>query len=275
MSSVEKRGRHNSSKTRVEPAFDVIANGHLPEFFKFLKKELNINFPKIGDCSNVKVWYDSHSCENSEIKRNPPLAYLKYLVEHPGIINSDKIKKLKPNSKAKGPRLALLRGDKQELANAESALTNSSLGIKCENPYIFEGPTQPDVCIKTDQFYLLIEGKRTEGHLTRDTDWVKGKRDQLFRHIDAFINNTDKDETGLPLPVYALYIISEDKIETYKEQLADYKNFDKVREWLPHRSDDEIRAIMKNSYLGYTTWENLQKHFDKYHISLNYIDELS
>lgn len=275
MSSVEKRGKHNSSKTRIEPAFDVIVNGHLSEFFKFLNQELKVSLPKIKDFSKVKVWYDSHRCENSEIKRNPPVAYLWHLVHHPNLINNDKIKKLKPNSRAKGPRRALLKGDIQEIANAESALIDLSFGIKRGNTYIFEGPTQPDVCIKTDQFYLLIEGKLTEGHLTRDTDWVKGKRDQLFRHIDAFLNNTDMDETGTPLPVYALYIISKNKINTYKEQLADYDKIEKVREWLPHRSDREIQAIMRNSYLGYTTWEDLQKYFDKQNISLNYIDELS
>ena len=121
MSSVEKRGKRNSSKTRVEPAFDVIANGHLPEFFKFLKKELNINLPTIRDCSDVKVWYDSHRCENSEIKRNPPIAYLKYLVEHPNIINSDKIKKLNYVKDKKGWTVTDEYGNKASGITREAA----------------------------------------------------------------------------------------------------------------------------------------------------------
>ena len=139
--------------------------------------------------------------------------------------------------------------------------------------YVLEGATKPDVTIETDTFILVIEGKRTEPHLTDSTTWMK-HRDQMIRHLDGVYEYVRKK--NLQKKVLGLFIIAErDDVAftKYNRPISNYKmckyGGGKYRrgsgkscweESLPHRSPAE-RAEMQDGFIGFVTWADIKKRW--------------
>ena len=260
---------NDSTKTRVTPAFDQISKPeNFKHFINFLNAESEVGRVKHKlpiEAVLKEICYDSGDGKNKEKKKDAPVPFLKVLMNGKDLIDWRALGKIK-NKAIREARRKLKQAQEK---GAEDVIAKAIANIGKDKTYLFEGKTSPDVCIRTDSYYLLIEGKLTEPKLTRRTQWVKN-RDQLIRHIDAFLDNRDGNG-GKPLKVYGLYIISGAMKEKYKNQLADYENDSKYKEWMPHRAGS-AKEIMQKSYLGYVTWEDLEQFFRQRGIGLNYIN---
>ena len=120
---------------------------------------------------------------------------------------------------------------------------------------IFEGGTAPDVCIKTDKYVLVIEGKQTEGKRTTTTKWGM-QRDQLIRHMDAFLDDAIR-------PVFGLFIYDGRVSANYN--FEEYLSGQAFEESLIHRKDKKLLEKARNGFLGAVTWEELGRIF---HVSV-------
>lgn len=268
-------GIYNSSKTYVAPAFDAISQRGC--YLKHFVGMLNARIPHGGrripvrdvDWDRAQWFYDSavHK-DRKEIMRKSPIAFLQYCTMHPERLDERMLKGVRREN-VKKLRSAVFDCAQARALAAEQLDTVYRFGDHGMSYYAFEDKTQPDVCIKTNKFYLLVEGKRTEGDLTQSTDWVK-ERDQLVRHIDAFLDNTD-GAFGGSLPVFGLEIVVAS--EAGKYDFASYENDANFDVWLPHRSM-AMRQLVKNSFLlKPMTWEALQKEF-KGVVEWQYIERL-
>lgn len=249
--------RKDSTKTRVAPAFDVIANpkdNHIQLFIDFVNERTGRN---LFEARNPHVWYDSSDGTNHERKGKSPVAFLETLVGDGTNINWDAMHRIK------NPIVKAAREDLKDAIEHECVkrITEGNRNLGEDSPFIFEGKSSPDVCIETDDYFLLIEGKRTEPTLTQHTLWVKD-RDQLIRHIDAFLDNDEEK------PVYGMYIIEADMAEKYKPQLDRLWDFRNYKIWMPHRSYEQV----KDCYLGHVTWEALKAYFKKHGVEILYRD---
>jgi len=159
-------------------------------------------------------------------------------------------------------RLKLLNGSQAEKADL---LREGLDGIKscksCERYgkrwFILEGATKPDVFIKTNKFYLVIEGKRTEGGPKIDTYW-KRNRHQIVRHLEGL-----KQYSSSSLPKYGIFIVRGRDADKFKI----YDSITPFKESLPH--DNELAITIKNMYKGVLTWGEL---YSAYCGNIKYID---
>jgi hypothetical protein len=129
---------------------------------------------------------------------------------------------------------------------------------KNEDWHAFEGQTQPDVFIETDDLLVVIEGKRTEREPTTSTKWMN-ERHQMLRHLDCaqemrggkcllgfFIVEGDDASTEVPA-----------KWLTFAE---DTTSPEAVSSSLPHRGPEEQREI-SSAFVGMTTWQRVCEEF--------------
>ena len=268
-------GVYNSSKTYVAPAFDAISQSgyYLKHFVGMLNAKVSRGGRRIPtrgvDWDGAQWFYDSvaHS-DRKEVMRKSPIAFLQYCVMHPERLDERKLTGVR-TEKVKKLRTAVFDSSQARALAVEQLDTVYRFGDPGMSYYAFEDKTQPDVCIKTNKFYLLVEGKRTEGDLTQSTDWVK-ERDQLVRHIDAFLDNTD-GEYGGSLPVFGLEIVVAS--EAGKYNFASYENDANFDVWLPHRSKTMRHLVKNDLLLKHMTWEELQEGF-KGIVDWQYIERL-
>jgi len=267
-------GKWNSSKTRVAPAFDVISRqgSYLAHFVKMLNDRIgdrHLRIPTRGvEWEKAQWFYDSPATGRKEIMRKAAISFLQYCVCHPMTMDERKLGKIKSFKTKKGRQLIFHDEHAQQEAVGHLD-TVYRFGDEGMSLFAFEDKTQPDVCIRTNKFYLLVEGKRTERRLTKKTEWVK-ERDQLVRHIDAFLDNTD-GEFGGALPVFGVEIISASAREQYDfTSYDDESNFDI---WLPHRTKEMRQLVQKKFLLEHMTWEDLKEGF-KGVAEIEYIDKL-
>jgi hypothetical protein len=147
----------------------------------------------------------------------------------------------------------LLRGDAETIRHATALLAKPTLPRKAW--YILEGPTWPDVYLRTDRLVIVIEGKNEEPEHTTRTDWME-VRYQMLRHIDgAWPKNSDDP------PVVGFYVVEAEPTSTKTPEkwlrFADDTVSDRALVGsLPHRSAAE-RAAFATSFLGVTTWQAL------------------
>jgi hypothetical protein len=101
--------------------------------------------------------------------------------------------------------------------------------------WAFEGFTSVDCLLETENYLLLIEGKRTE-RLSKSTNWFP-KRNQVDRDVEvarALANGKD----------FGVIVCAEMPVELDEEVWA---------ESLPHSLDSD-RAELKRHYLGCVIW---------------------
>jgi len=103
----------------------------------------------------------------------------------------------------------------------------------------FEGITQVDCFLETENFILLVEGKRTES-LSSKTDWYP-HRNQLIRNLEVAQEISGRKS-------FAVLVIAEDEIGEIPE--------DVIQQSLPHFTKPECDALMQH-YLGCILWEDV------------------
>jgi len=247
-------GKRDSSKTRVQPVFDQLYQNDntdqtwLPKLVSLPAGGNEIRLPP--DCDfriQERAW------GNSEKKLEPPNSLLSWLIRHPrppvsGGLSEDPGKAQK--------RREWIQGSDIRIREALHLLKNNPSG---ENWHLFEGPTQPDVFIRTPDLILVLEGKRTERKPTTSTKWM-AVRHQMLRHIDcAWEIAGDRKVIG--------FFIVEGIGDTGEVPAAwiDYARQtlipDTVASSLPHRSP-EVQKGISSSFAGVTTWQRVCKEFN-------------
>lgn len=185
-----------------------------------------------------------------EFSAPPPYDYLHYLLEHPNRLSWRKGKKFSGETQEK--RRALLDGNEDMQAKAIECLKRNPRGSKW---WIFEGTTQVDCALFAENVTLFIEGKRTEPKLTGHIEW-DSKRHQVFRNLDclrALEERTDR--------YCVLLIVDEANAGVLDQAKSLDTGFETARESWPHLSDSEAKELF-GRYLGYLTWQDLEREFD-------------
>lgn len=246
-------GERDSTKTRVTPLFDKLYDKD-PTGVSWLARLLKL--PSGGNViTNLQGCYFTirkHGWGDDEVKLEPPVVLLSWLIRHPrpptsGALSND------PQKAA--IRRQWIEGSESLIAEGLRLLTHNPKG---ENWHIFEGPTQPDVYIETDDLVVVIEGKRTEPGPTTTTKWMKG-RHQMLRHLDcAWEIRGNKKVVG--------FFIVEGQGKsgdvppdwlTYAKELV---SPDVIKKSLPHRGPEE-QAQIAAAFVGVTTWQKVCQEF--------------
>lgn len=245
-------GKYDSTMTRVKPVFDQLKEMD-PTGSSWLPRLIAL--PSGGnqvlsrpDC---RFEITDYGWGSSEKKLDPPVALLSWLIRHPrrpvaGELSSDPVKAHTRGEWIKGCRKTMLEG--------LNLLRDNSGG---EDWHVFEGQTQPDVYIETDNLILVIEGKRTEKQPTVRTKWMQG-RNQMLRHLDCAWEISGGKQ------VLGFYIVeskgSESTPPEWRGFAVDTTNPAMIATSLPHRGPEEQQAIAA-CFVGVTTWQRVCKEF--------------
>jgi len=246
-------GKKDSSRTRVVPVFDKLIEKD-PTGCKWLSQLLRL--PVAG---NILAFQPEWPCKikdcgwgNKEKKLDPPVSLLSWLIRHPrgpvsGKLSSDSTKEQKRRQWIKGSQEAIIEG--------LHLLRHNPNG---EDWFIFEGQSQPDVFIETEDLIIVIEGKRTEKRPTSTTKWMP-IRSQMLRHIDCAWEIRGKKQ------VIGFYIVegegqSEKVPEKWRSFSAETICSDILASSLPHRGQEEREGIA-SCFIGATTWQRICLEF--------------
>jgi hypothetical protein len=174
----------------------------------------------------------------------PPKAFLTWL-----ILNPEKMTWPKKNGKPCKYGLTTQRrreelfgyhGSRKQKTMQERALAelNTSGVLRSSRQWwAFEGFSQADCFLETDQLLVLIEGKRTEG-LAPSTHWYP-HRNQLIRNLEVAQALASGKE-------FALLLLAEQQLELDLRELVD--------SGLPHMQPIERMELM-NHFLGCIDWK--------------------
>ena len=182
----------------------------------------------------------------------PPRELLQHLVAR-GTTLRPKRGRTRASEDTEALRDKLLGGDAETIREATALLEQPTLPRKAW--YILEGPTWPDVYLRTDRLVIVIEGKNEEPEHTTRTDWME-VRYQMLRHIDGAWPKTAADP-----PVVGFYVVEAEPGSTKVPDKWLRFSDETVSEHalvgsLPHRSAEE-RAAFAESFLGVTTWQTV------------------
>jgi hypothetical protein len=265
-------GDRNSTHTRVTPFFNELHKRD-PTGLSWLLELMHISgrfdsgptlaIPQPGAILEGQ-WTGYAGPGSKKEKSLPaPQSLLLWLVQHPealtdhpppdlGIKKGETPEKEVTQKENRDKRRAILQGRYQE---AVDALLQS--GTQAKKWFILEGPTYPDVYIRTESLVLVIEGKRTEGGTTKASQWQK-VRHQLLRHMDCAWEATT-------LPVFGMFIVE-------GAPDGDPKSIGVPAKWIaeakaevspqaldgsfPHRSPQR-RSQLAKGFLGVTTWQTV------------------
>ena len=248
----------DSSRTRVCPAFEVIEKNPTP-FFELFCEHFNLKIDPTELIIEEIRFADGISRKEKPLNPNPE--YLKWMINHPDeTLIERKLSNKSKLSKTDRKRFGLLRGAcvQEAVDGIESAAKKGAFG---RDWYVLEGATKPDVYIKTNKFYLIVEGKRTEAGPEVGTLW-NGHRHQMVRHLEDLYFHCLKEKQTLP--AYGIFIVrkkDEEKFDLYKAKLPWVES-------LPHMEDvSQIQSL----YLGCLTWGEI---FLKYRGEITYVERI-
>ncbi len=194
----------------------------------------------------------SHGWGDHEKKLYPPIALLSWLIRHPRKPNSGR---LSSDPHKAGKRRLWIEGSHEMILEGLRLLRNNPTG---EGWHIFEGQTQPDVFIETDDLIVVIEGKRTERTPTTMTKWM-GVRNQMLRHLDcAWEIRGSKHLVGF-------FIVEGTGVSgeipaPWRDCVAETLDSAVIASSLPHRGPEEQLGIA-SCFLGTTTWQRVCMEF--------------
>jgi hypothetical protein len=251
-------GKHNSSKTRVEPVFERLSKSD-PTGESWLPKLLKL--PICGNtvslAPNCLFGIQEKFWGGDELKLDPPLALLSWLIRHPQELARCEAAR---DTRMTRERRELLDGSRDRMLEALALLRNNPNG---KDWHIFEGKTQPDVCIMTPSLVVVIEGKRTEKEPTTATRWMLG-RHQVIRHLDGAWEIRGKRH------VIGFFIVEgegEEVPASWREFAINTTSTATIASSLPHRGPSEQNEIA-SCFAGVTTWQRLCKEYNIEHRSL-------
>lgn len=254
--------KYNSTKSRVEPVFDALLSSD-PTGSSWLGRMLTLpnqlngaSAYSLGNPTLVR-----HGWGVTEMRLDPPLSLLSWLLRHPrkpqhGILSKDSVKAEK--------RQRWIDGDDETIKEGLKLLRHS---VAKEDWHIFEGVTQPDVYLETDNLIVVIEAKRTEDGPTTRTKWM-GERHQMLRHIDcAWEVRGTKNVLGF-------FIVegkgnSEDVPDDWVHYGETTLSVPAISSSLPHRGPIEQEQIA-GCFAGVTTWQKVCHEFED--LGLSYQD---
>lgn len=249
-------GAKDSTLTRVVPLMEYLNKdiSKINRLLQLFEKKVSLNTEVIG------YRYGKKSNGDPGEQSIPAKAeLLEWYILHPEKLDSSQNvqKNGSPSISTIIARKEFFNGSKLRKEEALSAIEriktkrNYTYGKKW---YYFEGYTNPDIYIETNSVILIGEAKRTENHLTNEVLWYKN-RDQLIRHVDSIFGTKRANNKK----IYSFYILDEKNIGTLKD-VKDYPKEKTLKDSLPHLTEEERLAI-KNTYLGYTTWEKISSKF--------------
>ncbi len=236
----------DSSKTRVAPILSMMAEkeGWVRQLVRsadFGAERFAYREEILRDPPPEKCWWGQ-----SERGLAPPLSRLEWLVQH----LEEPVGGNWGSPAVEGKRRLLV--DKNA-AVIEEALQLLRAGARGKEWQVLEGPSYPDALIESDDYLLVIEGKRTERGPTTKTTW-SAQRHQMWRHMDAAW------EIRADRPVIGLMVVegSPDGSvpEAWGNAALDLQKDEAVDASLPHR-DKSTRAAIRCSFAGVTTWQRL------------------
>ncbi|WCL50743.1 hypothetical protein [Leptospira sp. GIMC2001] len=251
------KGQYNSSITRVRPVFQKllyqsdkfwlrnllklfpkanpistsyidnsinILNLQLRKYKDRILKEYNINFIGLEQCF--------------EFKLPPSKDFLKWLIENPDKLKVPKKEKNSENTKLK--RKALIVGNMEVRVEALKELEKLGSERSSKKWWAFEGFTEVDCLIETDQFILAIEGKRTEVGPSEGVNWYS-ERNQIIRNIESVKQYARNKE-------YAVLLIDDKKEFQMTNEI--------IEKSIPHLNVAE-RTELLSHYLGSASWQEV------------------
>ena len=247
-------GTYDSSKYRVEPLARYLEKNY--NCIKELLIEcVGIKEDQLPSLANPKFYYGQQ-----EKALKPTEEHLLGLIDHLAAKEHNL-----PETKVGTLRYQLFYGNKferrQAAQKAKELLRNgyNSLANNSKRQYVFEGFSKPDLLIDTDECVILVEGKWTETKVTNSTTYIKGndeQRNQMVRHIQGALNEYKGKK------VIAFYIV-DDRCK-YKNQLRTSEMSELVDNETIKPNDDE-RGLIRDSYYGFTTWQEVSKAFESIH----------
>lgn len=241
-------GVDDSSTLCVTPVFDKIIQTVETQnlFLTILNTRFNAKIPLQSSPWKTICYGKPTKLHRGESRFKAPTSKLTWLINNL-FGNTSLIGRIhSKNPITKEKRIALLSGDENIRREAIDAI----MAHRQERWMVFEGATAPDVCIQTKDFVIVIEGKQTEGKRTTETCWG-AERDQLIRHMDAFLDDPTRN-------VYGLFIYEDNKTAHYN--FAEYKSETIFHNSLIHRDRLLIKKA-KSGFLGALTWDELASKF--------------
>ncbi|ADY14192.1 hypothetical protein SpiBuddy_2377 [Sphaerochaeta globosa str. Buddy] len=173
-----------------------------------------------------------------EFSLSPPVRFLEWLIQNPLLMKWPNGKKYSEQTEYK--RRKLFNNDSTTIAEALELLRNNQVRNPNRDWWVFEGFTEVDCLIETENIVLAIEGKRTEEGPSQSVDWYP-QRNQLVRNLEA-LKQYVKDKE------YALILIDEEGKYKLEETMFTAS--------LPHLSLEE-RVELRRHYLGNITWKQV------------------
>ena len=149
-------GPFDSSKTRVGPVFDRVANER-----DWVRRLLRLaKYAARGEAlaDAIDLAPTSRSWAPSERGLSPPRSLLRWIVENATALVGDTTDQAK--------RASLIAGD---LGVRDEAFAAIDAGPADRGWYVFEGTTYPDAVVETPDAIIVVEGKRTESGPTITT----------------------------------------------------------------------------------------------------------
>jgi|GEM_PF-535511 len=259
--SKKVRGLYNSSITRVRPFFralfkvDETGNLWLPELLKAMplnnglvqalcKNPSNI----LEDCLCKREYKDrilgTIDLENCfEYQIPPSKEFLKWSLENPDMLQwpDNGRKEFGADTQYKRECLFGHHGDNlKEFITEEGIdlLKSKGVSLSSRKWWAFEGFTEMDCLIETDDYLLGFEGKRTE-FISPSTYWFPD-RNQIVRNLEVLDELARESEKE-----YAFILITEDGENPLKEE--------HFRVSLPH--NEGLVSELSKHFLGCISWE--------------------
>jgi hypothetical protein len=267
-----QRGLWNSSITRVRPVFTQLLQRD-PSGSDWLTKLVNCapnrdcldrsnegKYTILPRCTVPRAFQDRilkgfgiqtidlPACFERDLA--PSAAFLRWLVLNPHLMTwpmkGGQRKRYKRETQVPRERLFGMRECGAQAKVQEQALDEIAKegALRSKGKWwAFEGFTSVDYCIETNDFVLLIEGKRTE-QLSKSTEWYP-IRNQLIRNLEAASEIAQGKN-------YALLLVVE--LEADIPPISRISQM--IVESLPHLCSN-ARFCLAAHYLGATTWRRV------------------
>lgn len=266
------KGQWNSSITRVRPFFEELlagdpsgatwigrlteAGSRAPDYpgdLEALQGELSAGLVATRPYNDRILGRTIDLATCFEYPVPPSEAFLRWLIENPARLawpGQDKGKGARFGDETQERRHALLSDDDpdaQAAAQRDALAELARLGVSGSRRkwWAFEGFTEVDCWIETEDLLLLVEGKRTEP-LSRSTDWFP-KRSQLVRNLEV----AGELARGR---LAAVLLVVEDEVEGELDP-------DVVSASTPHLTP-AARNELSARYLGQVRWQDLCAKLD-------------
>lgn len=248
-------GKNNSSILRVVPLAKQIENN--PALVSEILGLLGIKNVEFGDFS--AIWYGDKG-RKKEKGYDPSIEHLLGILH---LIKTDETVRCyakKATEKLKDEKVRQKRLEYIQGINCEKADEDCVQRLKWT---ILETKTKPDLVIENDKYILIAEGKLTENDITTHTTYLPN-RDQMIRHIQGALCEAQVKGKR----IFAFFIIANRC--SYKKKLEKDAFIERIEQESVKIQDNKSKEEIINSYIGYTTWEDIEALIKKNNPSFNF-----